>query len=305
MKNKAANMLYIRILKRAFCLLIPALAVMLLCTHSSGAKVHSGTFEGNTRWYYDTRTKTVTIDCKGRMEDGGQHGVSMDWGGNERYLKAQKAVFKKGITHIGDFAFDNFQNIKEVVLPEGLVSVGYSAFWQTYHLKKVNFPSTLRNIGGDAFAESGIASVSLKHVKKVESEAFSGSELRHVTIPAGTSFGSYAFCGCEKLKSVRLEEGVKIISRSMFSRSGLRTVTIPASVTEIGEHAFFAFSPEEGKLKKVTIRSTQIKKWGKEVFGKARKDLVIRVPKSKKKEYTKALRKGGLPKYVKIVGMAI
>ena len=304
MKNKAANMLYTRILKRAFCLLTAALAVMLLCTHSS-AKVHSGTFEGNTRWYYDTRTKTVTIDCKGRMEDGGQHGVSMDWGGNERYLKAQKVVFKKGITHIGDFAFDNFQNIKEVVLPEGLVSVGYSAFWQTYHLKKVNFPSTLRNIGGDAFAESGIASVSLKYVKKVESEAFSGSELRHVTIPAGTSFGSYAFCGCEKLKSVRLEEGVKIISRSMFSRSGLRTVTIPASVTEIGEHAFFAFSPEEGKLKKVTIRSTQIKKWGKEVFGKARKDLVIRVPKSKKKEYTKALRKGGLPKYVKIVGMAI
>ncbi len=302
MKNKAANMLYTRILKRAFCLLIPALAVMLLCTHSS-AKVHSGTFEGNTRWYYDTRTKTVTIDCKGRMEDGGQHGVSMDWGGNERYLKAQKVVFKKGITHIGDFAFDNFQNIKEVVLPEGLVSVGYSAFWQTYHLKKVNFPSTLKKIGGDAFDASGIESVSLKHVEKVGSRAFSGTKLKQVTIPARTSFGSYAFSSCTNLKSVRIEEGVKTFSSGMFSKCGFKTVTIPSSVTEIGEHAFFAFSPEEGKLKKVTIRSTQIKKWGKGIFGKARKDLVIRVPKSKKKEYTKALRKGGLPKYVKIVGM--
>ena len=291
-----------KILKRVCCLIIPALAVMLLCTHSS-AKVHSGTFEGNTRWYYDTRTKTVTIACKGRMEDGGQHGVSMGWHANEWYWKAQKVVFKKGITHIGDFAFDNFRKVKEVVLPEGLVSIGYAAFNATSELKKINFPSTLKKIRINAFDASGIESVSLKHLEKVGKGAFSGSELRHVTIPAGTSFGSYAFSCCDKLKSVRIEEGVKTISHSMFLRSGLRTVTIPASVTEIGAYAFFAFSPEEGKLKKVTIRSTQIKKWGKEVFGKARKDLVIRVPKSKKKEYTKALRKGGLPNYVKIVGM--
>lgn len=293
----------VRILKRSCCLIITVLAVILLCTNSSSAKVHSGTFEGNTRWYYDTRTKTVTIDCKGRMEDGGQHGVSMDWGGNERYWKTQKAVFKKGITHIGDFAFDNFQNIREVILPEGLVSIGNSAFWQTSHLKKIIFPTTLKKIGIDAFDGSGIESVSLKHVERVGKGAFSGTELRHVTIPARTSFGSYAFSSCTDLKSVRIEMGVKNISHSMFLRSGLRTVTIPASVTEIGAYAFFAFSPEEGKLRKVTIRSTRIKKWGKGIFGKARKDLVIRVPKSKKKEYTKALRKGGLPQYVKIVGM--
>ena len=293
----------IRILKRACRLIITVLAVMLLYTYSSSAKVHSGTFEGNTRWYYDTHTKTVTIDCKGRMEDGGQHGVSMDWRGNERYWKTQKVVFKKGITYIGKMTFNNFQNMKEVVLPEGLVSIGYSAFWQTSHLKKISFPSTLKKIGEDAFDGSGIESVSLKYVKKVGSGAFSGTKLKHVTIPSGTSFGSYAFCGCDELKSVWIEAGVKSISRSMFSRSGLRTITIPASVTEIGKHAFFAFSPEEGKLKKVTIRSTRIKKWGKGIFGKARKDLVIRVPKSRKKEYTKALRKGGLPQYVKIVGM--
>ncbi len=291
-----------KILKRACCLVLPALAVMLLCTHSS-AKVHSGTFEGNTRWYYDTRTKTVTIACKGRMEDGGQHGVSMDWHGNRWYMKAERVVFKRGITHIGDYAFDNFRKVKEVVLPEGLVSIGYAAFNATSELKKINFPSTLKKIRINAFDASGIESVSLKHLEKVGKGAFSGSELRHVTIPAGTSFGSYAFSCCDKLKSVRFEEGVKTISHSMFLRSGLRTVTIPASVTEIGAYAFFAFSPEEGKLKKVTIRSTQIKKWGKGIFGKARKDLVIRVPKSKKKEYTKALRKGGLPKYVKIVGI--
>ena len=303
MMDNVTSLGNIRILKRSCCLIITVLAVILLYTYSSSAKVHSGTFEGNTRWYYDTRTKTVTIDCKGRMEDGGQHGVSMDWRGNERYWKTQKLVFKKGITYIGKMTFNNFQNMKEVVLPEGLVSIGNSAFWQTSHLKKISFPSTLKKIGKDAFDGSGIESVSLKHVEKVGKGAFSGTELRHVTIPARTSFGSYAFSSCTDLNSVRIETGVKTISHSMFLRSGLRTATIPDSVTEIGAYAFFAFSPEEGKLKKVTIRSTRIKKWGKGIFGKARKDLVIRVPKSKKKEYTKALRKGGLPQYVKIVGM--
>ncbi len=304
MKNNEVSMLNTQIPKRAICLVIATLAVMLLCNHSNGsAKVHSGTFEGNTRWYYDTRTKTVTIACKGRMEDGGQHGVSMGWHGNRWYMKAERVVFKRGITHVGKFAFDDFRKVKEVVLPEGLVSIGYAAFNATSKLKKINFPSSLKKIGVDAFDASGIESVSLKHMEKVGKGAFSGSELRHVTIPAGMSFGSYAFSSCSNLKSVRIEEGVKTISHSMFLRSGLRTVTIPASVTEIGAYAFFAFSPEEGKLKKVTIRSTQIKKWGKGIFGKARKDLVIRVPKSKKKEYTKALRKGGLPNYVKIVGM--
>ncbi len=304
MMDNVTSLGNIRILKRSCCLIITVLAVMLLYTYSSGsAKVYSGTFEGNTRWFYDTRTKTVTIDCKGRMEDGGQHGVSMDWQGNKWYLKAQKVVFKQGITHIGKFAFDNFQNIREVVLPEGLVFIGNSAFWQTYHLKKIGFPTTLKKIGIDAFDGSGIESVSLKHVEKVGNGAFSATKLKHVTIPARTSFGSYAFSSCTDLKSVRIEAGVKILSSGMFSQCGFKTVTIPASVTEIGEHAFFAFSPEKGKLKKVTIRSTRIKKWGKGIFGKARKDLVIRVPKSKKKEYTKALRKGGLPQYVKIVGM--
>lgn len=87
----------------------------------------------------------------------------------------------------------------------------------------------------------------------------------------------------------------------MFDQSGLMSVTIPSSVTKIGTDAFYAFSPEESKLTSVTIQSTQIKKWGKNIFGKARKDLVIKVPKCRLKEYTQALRKGGLPEYVKII----
>lgn len=38
------------------------------------------------------------------------------------------------------------------------------------------------------------------------------------------------------------------------------------------------------------------------IFDDARRDLVIEVLASKEKEYRKALKKKGLPKYVKIIG---
>ena len=114
--------------------------------------------------------------------------------------------------------------------------------------------------------------------------------------------GYHAFSTNKKLKFVTIRDGVRKIGQSMFGGSAIRSVTVPASVTEIKNYAFYSGSPEKGKLQNVVIRSMKIKKWGKEIFGKPRKDLVIRVPKSKKREYTKALRKGGLPEYVKIVG---
>ena len=292
-----------KIAKRAGCLVVLALAAALLFLPDIGsAKVYSGRWEKNTKWSYDTATRTVTIECRGRMADyDGDSVQPADW--QEWYTKAKRIVFKKGITYIGASTFDNFRKVEEVVLPEGLVSIGNSAFWDASNLKTIRFPSTLKKIAENAFDNSGLESVSLRNVEKVGSGAFSGTNLKKLTVPSTCKdIKSYAFNSCFELRQVKLENGMKTIRTSTFSRTGLESVTIPASVTSIGTRAFFAFSPEESKLKSVTINSTQITKWGKRIFGKARKDLVIRVPKSKKREYTKALREGGLPDYVKIVG---
>ncbi len=290
-------------LKRLCCLAVFVLAATLFCIQSgSSAKVYSGKYGNNTTWYYNTDTKTVTIDCKGKLQDATEYGPSLGWCRNRWYIKAKRVVFQKGITYIGAGTFDNFQNVEEVVLPEGLVSVGYDAFQDTHHLKEIRFPSSLKRIGRWAFDESGIETISLRNVKKIGSEAFDGTKLKSLTIPSRCrSIGSYAFSCCEDLRTVKIENGVKTISNGMFLRCGFESVTIPSSVTKIGTHAFFSFSPEEGKLKEVTIRSKKIKEWGKGIFGNARRDLVIKVPRSKKEEYTKALREGGLPEYVRIV----
>ena len=109
-------------------LLIP----VLLTAPESEAKVYRGKYENNTKWSYDTKTKTVIIECRGELPDDSNG--SAGWG--DYYLKAKKIILKKGITSLGAGAFYNFQKLEEVVLPEGLKTIKGSAFFTCIRLKK-------------------------------------------------------------------------------------------------------------------------------------------------------------------------
>ena len=76
----------------------------------------------------------------------------------------------------------------------------------------------------------------------------------------------------------------------------LTKVVIGAGVTNIGQSAFNGCS----KLKSITIKSTKLKKVGANAFKGIHKKAVIKVPSSKKKAYTKLLKKKGQAKTVKI-----
>ena len=102
---------------RIFVIIFLALLIpVLLAAPESEAKVYRGKYANNTKWSYNTKTKTVTIECRGELPDDSNG--SAGW--RDYYLKAKKVIFKKGITSIGAGAFDNFQKLEEVVLPEGL-----------------------------------------------------------------------------------------------------------------------------------------------------------------------------------------
>ena len=277
------------------------LGVLFQTAPECQARVYSGKCKSNMTWYYNTKTKTITIDCKGEMPDDIQYrGLSLDW--REYSDEAKRVVFRKGITSIGFGVFENFYKLEEVVLPEGLREIKEGAFESCVRLRKINFPSSLKKIGKDVFQFTKIEKVTIKNFKKIGAGSFTGAQIKEAYISKDVKVGSFLFCGCKRLKKVTFEKGVKKISDSMFFKAGLQKVTIPSSVEEIEDDAFGAFSQEEATLKKVTIRSKKIKKWGKDIFGEAHKDLVIYVPQEKKEEYTKALLDGGLPDYVKVVG---
>ena len=330
---------------RIFAVIFLALLIpVLLTAPESEAKVYRGKYANNTKWSYDTKTKTVIIECRGELPDDSNG--SAGW--RDYYLKAKKVIFKKGITSIGAGAFDNFQKLEEVVLPEGLKAIKASAFFSCYRLKKINVPTTLRTIASDVFIATKIESFSLRRVKKIGNMCFLDSKIKEVYLSKDCRSSSLVFWECENLKKVTLEDGIKKISYGMFCDTALKTIDIPGSVFQIGEDAFAdckklqkvtlhegikkvgknafyntslkeitipstvtklgknAFrweSTEKSSLKKVVIRSKNIKKWGTMVFGATRDDLVIYVPQSKKAEYEKILRStNGLDFHAKIVG---
>ena len=332
-------------MKTIFAVIFLALLIpVLLAAPESEAKVYRGKYANNTKWSYDTKSKTVTIECRGELSD--DHHGSAGW--RDYYLKAKKVIFKKGITSIGEGAFYNFQKLEEVVLPEGLKTIKDSAFFTCIRLKKINVPTSLRTIGASVFSETEFNIFSLERVKRIGNMCFSGSKinevylskdcrtsslvfwgsdnLKKVTIEKGVkkiSYGMFcdtalkiidipgsvfqigedAFADCKKLQKVTLHEGIKKVGKNAFYNTSLKEITIPSTVTQLGKNAFRWEFTEKSSLKKVVIRSKNIKKWGTMVFGATRDDLVIYVPQSKKAEYEKILRStNGLDFHAKIVG---
>ena len=93
-----------------------------------------------------------------------------------------------------------------------------------------------------------------------------------VTVPAFiTNIGYCAFKGCDNLKKISIQDGVKIISDSAFANcSNLESVRIPKSVSKIGLGAFRGC----GKLQSVYIEKTA---WNFNFYGELKncKNVVL------------------------------
>ena len=96
-----------------------------------------------------------------------------------------------------------------------------------------------------------------------------------------------------------LGERYKITSVAANALKGnkkVKTLTIGKNTVKIGKGAFQNCK----NLKKIVIKSKKLKKIGSNAFKGISKKAVVKVPKSKKKLYTKLLRASGLPKSIKI-----
>ncbi len=229
----------------------------------------------NVTWTLDKAGGTLTISGTGAMWDYSPHNIydenktpSYDW-------DFTKLEIKNGVTHLGNYAFDQCSNCTEVDLSENssLKTIGNYAFSGCKGITAISLPSTVTSIEEGAFADcSGLYFVELPEglvsigkevfvrcyggtypnektlslnipstVRYLGEAAFSQSGIEEAVIPKGiTVLEKNLFKSCNHLTKVILPEGLEKIGYGVFSSSRyLESVTIPDSVTEIGEYAFY------------------------------------------------------------------
>ena len=175
-----------------------------------------GTCGTNVYWSYNSDSKTLTIFGTGAMAD-----YSYSYRPWYNYLNDITTVdIRDGVTTIGDYAFEDCEELEEITIPAGVTSIGYNAFSFCYSLSSIELPTSLTSIGKEIFNEC--------------------KSLTSITIPAGvTTISDYAFSSCYALSSIELPAGVTTIGDQAFQLcTALTSIDLPASVTSIGYYAF-------------------------------------------------------------------
>lgn len=110
-------------------------------------------------WNCYQATITLTDDGKltvsklkgdGKMDDFTENTPS-PWYENEIRTRVKTIVIEEGVTHIGNYAFYNLEQVTSVTIAESVTSIGSRAFCNCFILRELNIPASVTRIGADAF----------------------------------------------------------------------------------------------------------------------------------------------------------
>ena len=166
-------------------------------------------------------------------------------------------VIPNSVTSIGSWAFYNCTSLTSIVIPDSVTSIDNDAFENCSSLTSVEIPNSVEVLGYYAFSScSSLTSIVIPNsVTSIGDKAFSScSSLTSVIIPNSVEvLGEYAFYSCSSLTNIEVAEDneyYKDIDGNLYSKDGTKLIqyaigkqdtlfTIPASVTSIGDSAFY------------------------------------------------------------------
>ncbi len=316
------------------CIILCAGSIPIPC--NAAAKKTSGTDGNGNTWVYDVKTKTLTFSGNKGIEDFMMDGhiPEPDW-----YVwhgKAEHIIINDGITGIGKEAFYAFTEAKSVIIADSVTRIGSGAFTACMNLRFVKLSVNIKSIEGDAFYGcERLERLTLPDTLKTLGSFGSCSKLKEVIIPDSVfktnknlfyecrsltkiklpkgmkEIKIHDFANCKNLKTLDIPEAVTTVSMSAFAGTKLKKITLPKNVITIkkgmpyrGKDKVFAvnndFELPTKDLRLIEIKSKKVKSIAKDSFSGLSSKVVIKVPKSRKKKYTRMLRKSGLEKKVKI-----
>lgn len=204
-----------------------------------------------------TQTISVTVTAPIAQLPQGvevENGVLKKWP-CDKIPNDGRVIIPNGITSIGDRAFFNCSNLKEITFPNTLTRIGDNAFDKCTSLLSVALPNSLTHIGSFAFA--------------------SCSSLSSIIIPNSVTYlGRYAFSGCTSATSISISSGLRTIEDGAFSLSkSVTSIVIPTGVIHIGNSAFFKCE----NLERIVIPNT-VTIFGDRSFEECKKLQAITIP---------------------------
>ena len=197
----------------------------------------------NAYWEFDMANESLNITGNGEIT------VEMSgypWS-NFNYLTKQINI-SDGITTIPGFAFDHFENIKEIEIPASVTEIGngerslstYGLYYKSpiyYQCTPfrgcINLEKITVNPNNSVYYSKNNAIIEKSTRKLIVGckETVIGNDIRTI--------GACAFMQCGDMKSADIPYGVETIEIAAFNQiKALENITIPNSVTTIGHAAF-------------------------------------------------------------------
>ena len=175
--------------------------------------------------------------------------------------------FDGDVTIIGDAAFLDCDNIKNIILPNSITTIGGVSFNDCDNIEVITIPESVTTIGSDYWHGGGQTFRGCDNLREFRGKfatedgrcliidnvltCFAAAGLTEYVIPHSvTTIGNHAFKDCIKLESITIPDSVTTIGRFAFGYcNSLINLTIPDSVTTIEVCAFY----DCGSLTSVTI----------------------------------------------------
>ena len=157
------------------------------------------------------------------------------------------------VTGIGDYAFENCNNLTSITIGNGITNVGAAPFLYCSSLTNITVDANNQNyssINGVLFNESQSTLIQYPAglvgnymipscVTSIGGSAFCSSRLTSIMVPGGvTNIGYGAFAVCSSLTNAIIADGVVSLGATAFADTALTEITIPASITAIGLSEF-------------------------------------------------------------------
>lgn len=226
-------------------ILAPGVTVFDEKVFSSCKKLAKLTIHKNQQKWLDKKglSSKVKIEEYGETDNDQLNaetlGLNAELPGKMTEIQRQKIIkitIPDGTLSIGEAAFKDMRNLREVIVKGQLVSIGDSAFSGCNKLKKINLPDSVEDIGERAFENcSELKEIHIpERLKRLKKKTFIGcSNMTAVTGMANVSYiDEDAFTDCTSLKRMIFSTNIFSIKNAFVRCSSLEEMVIPVDIAE-------------------------------------------------------------------------